>query len=108
MIETLQSQLHFVRAVQSVDTEGVEPLTAVRDETEQGVAESTITLETLRPALEGETRVGHYERPRRVRDASAGSGRGEDGRVDAERWDVLGTASQKAGKFFVVQSKRSS
>lgn len=104
MIKTLQSQLQFVRAVQSVNTDGVEPLTAVRDETEQGLVENTITLETLRPTLEKEELVGHYKRPKRVREQR---GAGEDGRVEEERWDVLGTASRKAGKFFVVQSKKS-
>lgn len=103
MIKTLQSQLRFVRAVQEVDTEGVAPLTAVRDETEQGMGENTITLEALRPALEKERLVGHYKRPKRVREPREA---GDGGRVKEERWDVLGTASRKAGKFFVVQSKK--
>src|SRR3954454_3409908 len=33
MLKTLHSQLHFVRDIQSVDTEGVEPLQSIRDET---------------------------------------------------------------------------
>lgn len=103
MITTLQSQLRFVRAVQGVDTEGVAPLTAVRDETAQGMGENTITLEALRPALERERLVGHYRRPKRVREPREA---GEGARVEEERWDVLGTASRKAGKFFVVQSKK--
>lgn len=108
MIRTLQSQLQFVRAVQGVDTTGIEPLTAVRDETSRAVAEGAITLETLRPALEREHLVGHHRRPRRNREPQQQRGVGEDGRVEEEKWNILGTASKKAGKFFVVQSKKSS
>lgn len=105
MIKTLQSQLHFVQAVQRVDTKGVEPLTAIRDETEHGVGENTITLESLRPALEREKLVGHYQRPKRVKEKREA---GDEAKVEAERWDALATASRKAGRFFVVQSKKSS
>lgn len=101
MIRTLQSQLQFVRTVQSVKTEGVEPLTAIRDETEQGVRENAVTLESLRPVLEKEKLVGHHKRPKRIKEQ-----REEGERAEAERWDALSTASRKAGKFFVVQSKK--
>lgn len=95
MITTLQSQLRFVRAVQDVDTKGVEPLRAIRDETDDAVKENTVGLDDLRDALAKETLVGHYQRPRRVKE-----------KVDseAEKWDALGTASRKAGRYFVVQS----
>ena len=97
MIATLQSQLRFVRAVQRVDTSGVEPLRAIRDETEQGLRESAVTLDKLRDLLDGETRVGHYQRPRRVKSKVES---------EAENWDPLATASRRAGRFFVVQSKK--
>lgn len=97
MISTLQSQLQFVRAVQRVDTTGVEPLRAIRDETEEGVKENTITLDSLKGILDAETRVGHYQRPRRVK---------QKVESEAENWDALSTASRKAGRFFVVQSKK--
>ncbi|GJN74339.1 hypothetical protein VFPFJ_06975 [Purpureocillium lilacinum] len=95
MIATLQGQLRFVRAVQRVDTAGVEPLRAIRDETEEGVREQTIGLQDLKDALHKEQLVGHYRRPKRVKE-----------RVDseAEKWDALATASKKAGKYFVVDS----
>ncbi|KZZ98470.1 hypothetical protein AAL_02988 [Moelleriella libera RCEF 2490] len=99
MLDTLQSQLQFVRAVQRVDTAGVEPLRAIRDETQDGVRESTITLEDLRPALDREELVGHYKRPRRIRDSAEGD-------EPAERWHVLGAASRRAGKYFVVESSK--
>lgn len=97
MIATLQGQLRFVRAVQRVDTSGVEPLRAVRDETAQAAGEGTVGLEALRHVLDKEEKVGHYQRPKRVR---------EKVRSEAEGWDVLRTASRRAGKFFVVQSKK--
>ncbi|KAL6910370.1 hypothetical protein GGI43DRAFT_9074 [Trichoderma evansii] len=95
MIETLQSQLQFARAVQRVDTKGVEPLRAIRDETEAAVRENTIGLDDLKDTLAKEALVGHYQRPRRVK---------EQIQSDAENWDALATASRKAGKYFVVES----
>lgn len=98
MLATLQSQLHFVRAVREVDTTGVEPLQAIRDETDEAARENTVTLDRLRSLLDSETRVGHYQRPRRVRDDQ------QPAREEAEDWDALSTASKKAGRFFVVQA----
>lgn len=98
MISTLQSQLRFVRAVQRVDTTGVEPLRAIRDETEAGLKETTISLDTLKGVLDKEVKVGHYQRPRRVREKHPLS--------EEEPWDALGTARRRAGRFFVVQSKK--
>ncbi|KAJ3497779.1 hypothetical protein NLG97_g1636 [Lecanicillium saksenae] len=97
MVATLQSQLHFVKAVQRVDTTGIEPLQAIRDETDAGRRESAIGLDDLKEALAKETLVGHYKRPRRVKE-----------RIDseAEKWDALSTASKKAGKYFVVESAK--
>ncbi|KAI5466887.1 hypothetical protein BGZ63DRAFT_10627 [Mariannaea sp. PMI_226] len=95
MIETLQSQLQFVRAVQRVDTTGVEPLRAIRDETLEARGENAIGLADLQDALSRETLAGYYQRPKRVR-----------GKVEseAENWDALSTASRTAGRYFVVQS----
>jgi Asp-tRNA(Asn)/Glu-tRNA(Gln) amidotransferase C subunit len=97
MISTLQSQLHFVRAIQRVDTTGVEPLQAIRDETEAGRKEATISLEDLKDILDKETLVGHYKRPRRVK---------EELESESEQWDPLSTASRKAGKYFVVDAAK--
>jgi hypothetical protein len=98
MISTLQDQLHFVRAVQRVNTAGVEPLRAIQDETDDARREHTITLSDMKTLLDAEEHVGHYKRPKRVRQ-----------RIDdeqSEKWDALGTARRKAGKYFVVSSKR--
>ena len=45
MLRTLGLQLHFVRKMQSVDTEGVEPLQSIRDETAEGWKDATIGVE---------------------------------------------------------------
>lgn len=99
MIATLQSQLHFVRAIRQVDTEGVEPLRSIRDETEAGLKEATIGIEQLKAALDAEEARGHCRRPRRKRDIPADiSG--------VENWDALAMASHKAGRYFVVKSAK--
>ncbi|KAL7623991.1 hypothetical protein AAE478_005548 [Parahypoxylon ruwenzoriense] len=101
MLSTLESQLHFVRAVREVDTAGVEPLRAIRDETAQGMREQTIGLEQLKDVLAREDVVGHARRPRRRR---------QEQNIDpaVEGWDVLCGASEVAGRYFVVRTGRSS
>ncbi|KAM7206231.1 hypothetical protein V8F33_000517 [Rhypophila sp. PSN 637] len=105
IISTLQSQLLFVKEIQKVDTTGVAPLSAIRDESAPGVRESTITLETLSQALSEEESFGHCKRPRRKRTAVSSV---SEGAVTSEKedWDVLATASEKAGRYFVVRSKK--
>ncbi|KOS22675.1 hypothetical protein ESCO_003579 [Escovopsis weberi] len=95
MLATIQSQLHFVKAVQEVDTDGVEPLRAIRDESPDARSESTVGLDDLQEVLAGETLVGHYRRPKRTREKVESA---------AEGWDALSTASRRAGKYFVVDS----
>ncbi|KAK4455014.1 hypothetical protein QBC34DRAFT_105665 [Podospora aff. communis PSN243] len=97
MIATLESQLHFVRAIQQVDTTGVEPLRSIRDETAAGLEEATISMESLKEALENEESWGRCRRPRRRRDIPVDAAGVED-------WDALATASQKVGRYFVVKS----
>jgi len=102
MLKTLHSQLHFVRDIQSVNTEGLEPLQSIRDETEEGIENITIGLEDLKEAFEKEEIVGRNRRPRRKRGDPIDTKGVED-------WDVLGTATEKvvtpAGNFFVVSGK---
>lgn len=54
MLETLRRQVHFVKQVQSVETEGVEPLVCIRDETAEYAESNTLGLEQMRPWLERE------------------------------------------------------
>lgn len=83
-----------------VDTEGVEPLQSIRDETTKGRQEATIGLKELRGALEKEDIKGRSRRPRRRREVVNTKG--------VEDWDVLGTAGEKVktpgGNYFVVRS----
>ncbi|KAI0900929.1 hypothetical protein F4806DRAFT_174915 [Annulohypoxylon nitens] len=108
MLSTLESQLQFVRAIREVDTTGVEPLRAIRDETAQGMREQTISLDQLKEALAKEDVVGHARRPRRRRvEKNTGKGRQkvEDKTGSSvEDWDVLGGASETAGRYFVVRT----
>ncbi|KAI1460759.1 hypothetical protein F4805DRAFT_341685 [Annulohypoxylon moriforme] len=101
MLSTLESQLQFVRAIREVDTTGVEPLRAIRDETAQGMREQTIGLDQLKEALAKEDVIGHARRPRRRR-AEKLAGKG--GQKAEEDWDVLGGTSETAGRYFVVRT----
>ena len=99
MLSTLSDQLHFVGKIQEVDTTGIQPLKAIRDETMAAEQEQTITLETLKEALSQEKVIGKYYK-RIQRDTTP---------VDAshvENWDILGSAERKQGRYFVVESER--
>jgi Asp-tRNA(Asn)/Glu-tRNA(Gln) amidotransferase C subunit len=99
MLDTLSAQLHFVGEIQQVDTIGVKPLRAIRDETRAAEKEQTVTLDALKEALAQEQVIGqHYRRVQRKTEP-----------VDAkevEEWDVLGSAERKVGQYFVVDSER--
>ncbi|KAI1471827.1 uncharacterized protein F4812DRAFT_415644 [Daldinia caldariorum] len=101
MLSTLTSQLHFVRAVRSVDTAGIEPLRAIRDETSLGQREQTIGLEQLKDALANENVVGHARRPRRRQQRQGSS---DVTNPEAEAWDVLAGVGETAGRYFVVRT----
>jgi Asp-tRNA(Asn)/Glu-tRNA(Gln) amidotransferase C subunit len=141
MLDVLESQLHFVRAVKSVNTEGVEPLVQLRDETEEGTQDITIGPDTreIREALANEDAKGRNKRPRRRKLAlnrqslltkaelsereisnwnaikrttifnETSDVRAEEKPVyDDNHWDVLATAEEKVGRYFVVRSGKSS
>lgn len=100
MLATLQAQLRFVRDIQAVGTAGVEPLRSIRDETAAGVAESTVTLDTLREALSRETLAGHAKRPRRVKSADYGA------RCAEEEFVEEATAGRRENRYYVVASRK--
>ncbi|RYO94220.1 hypothetical protein DL764_007878 [Monosporascus ibericus] len=115
MLADLEAQLGFVRAIREVDTRGVAPLRAIRDETAAGAREQAVGLGALRDALAAEDVVGHARRRRRRRrvggvgggsegEAGRGGGAGTGRRNEIECWDVLGGASETAGPYFVVRS----
>ena len=98
MLETLNNQLHFVNEIQKLDTDEVEPLRSLRDETQDGQKECEIGFNELEEALNlEETKGKHYKRIRRRQNLAANT-------KDAEEWDVLGHTERKVGKFFVVEN----
>ncbi|KAK4228953.1 hypothetical protein QBC38DRAFT_132414 [Podospora fimiseda] len=119
---TLHSQLHFVHAIQQINTTNIQPLSSIRDETTTGLQESTISLShpVIQKALSQEKIVGKWKRPRRKQPTyfeqqreegpagGAGEVEGENSAATAaaalKNWDVLGTASEKVGGYFVVRS----
>lgn len=100
MIADLESQLQFVRAIQEVDTEGVEPLKAIRDETKDAEREGVIGMEELKREFEKEEVVGRRGRIRR----SDGGGLNEVEHMEERGWDPLGQAPKKMGRFIVVET----
>ena len=103
MLSTLSSQLHFVKEIQRVDTTGVEPLRSLRDETAEGEKDAELGMEALKDALaQEEVRGKFHKRIRRRREQAVE-------RADKEeKWDVLGTAEKKVGRYFVVEGGRNS
>lgn len=97
MLTTLSSQLHFVKDIQHVDTTGVEPLRSLRDETVRGEKEAELGMDALKEALQREEIRGKHHRRIRRR-------KGEDAQASHEKWDVLGSATKKMGRYFVVES----
>lgn len=98
MLRDLKAQLHFVKAIQAVDTTGVEPLQAIRDETVQARKENEITLESMKEALGNEEVVGRHHRRIRRRAGDVTDAK------EVENWDVLGQARKKVGRYFIVES----
>ncbi|EPS33766.1 hypothetical protein PDE_08728 [Penicillium oxalicum 114-2] len=60
MLQTLESQIHFVQEMQRVDTTGVEPLRSIRDESPAAVKESTLGLDQLRDAFAQEQKGPYF------------------------------------------------
>ena len=101
MIRDLQSQLKFVRAIQEVDTEGVEPLQSIRDETKDAERENEITVATLQKEFDKEEVVGKRGRIRR-RTNVPHAARDEQ----ATGWDPVSQAPRKLGRFIVVDTAK--
>lgn len=103
LLDTLHLQLHFLRDIQKVNTEGIDPLRSIRDETLEAEAHESIGLQTkeIQEALEKEEYKGRNKRPRR----QPGNAIDTKG---VEEWDVTGTATEKVefggGKYFIVRS----
>lgn len=98
MLKTLESQIHFVKEIQRVDTTGVEPLRSIRDESPAAVEEMTIGVGQLKDAMAKEKVSGRRRRIQRAQ------GERND-RPDGSAWDgnALGSASKTKGPYFVVE-----
>lgn len=96
MLKDLESQLRLVRAIQKVDTEGVEPLVSIHDETVEGQKEEEITVESLREEFEKEEVVGTRGRIRR-------KGGVVVEKEEAEEWDPLARAPRTRGRFIALE-----
>lgn len=100
MLKTLESQIHFVREIQKVDTTGVEPLRAIRDETTEGLEEQTVKLTDLQQYLDAEEVVGRNGRiKRRLKDDAEAK--------KAEDWDPFAmTEGKRMGRYFFVRKEK--
>jgi hypothetical protein len=100
MLLTLESQIHFVKEIQRINTMGVIPLRSIRDETKEAQKENTIQVRDLEASLEQEHYVGRSRRIQRTKAKRAH-------RPDGEIWDgdALKSASKSMGRYFVVQSE---
>ena len=98
MIQTLESQLHFVQAIQKVDTTGVEPLRSIRDETLEAEVENEITLKSMKEEFEKEETAGFSRRIQRKKSVP--------GSQDQETWDPLKLAPNVKGRYIVVDNKK--
>ena len=107
MIEDLQAQLRFVQAIQEVDTEDVEPLQSIRDETEEGRRMSTYTIESLAEEFAKEETVGKRGRIRRRKATKVEQKKTESdtGKVEP-KWDPLSHAAKTRGPYFVVDTAK--
>lgn len=118
MLSTLRAQVHFVREIQKVDTSGVEPLVAIRDETRDHIWASMLTEEKLAQYFVQEDRVGVNGTVRRQRDNAVVISGDEDARpYEVREREVvdepfaLGRAEddgpargrRAAGRFFYVK-----
>jgi Asp-tRNA(Asn)/Glu-tRNA(Gln) amidotransferase C subunit len=101
MLQTLQSQLHFVKKIQSVHTEGLEPLQSIHDETMAAREENEIKYEDLTKYMKNEERAAEGRMILKSR-------RGEIIKSnEAEGWSVLAQASRTVRKHFIVRSNAS-
>ncbi|KAI5306531.1 TIM23 complex component [Ascosphaera pollenicola] len=104
LLRDLESQIRFVKEMQSVDTSdaSITPLRAIRDETASAAKENEIGLSgEITQALSRENYVGRARRIERSRPE-------RNPLPDGKTWDgnALRYANKTAGRFFVVQGSR--
>ena len=99
MIKDLESQLHFVQAIQDVDTTDVEPLQSIRDETREARDAATIGIDELQEVFDSEVVMGKRGRIRTRKDAWTP----ED---QSDGVDLLAQAPKRLGRYVVVDSAK--
>jgi len=117
MLHDLRDQVHFVKEIQKVDTTGVRPLVAIRDETTEHRQETTITRGTLAEFLALEEKKGKNGTIRRRKDTyqvTSFSADSQPWREDPIEWSKVedpwatgeGAESRRIGKFFFVKRRQ--
>ena len=109
LLSSLRSQVHFVKAIQSVDTTDVKPLVAIRDETAEAAEEQTVGLKDLQAWLDVEEKVGQNGTVRRSKFEKDS----KEGKIGKGTWDPfqLGVGSEegsgrRVGRWFVVKKAK--
>jgi aspartyl/glutamyl-tRNA(Asn/Gln) amidotransferase C subunit len=117
MLADLRSQVHFVKEIQKVDTTGVEPLVAIRDETAEAREENTFTKASLAEFIALEEKKGSHGTIRRRKDTFQVTSYTTDGGNEEDvppAWAKvenpfdLGTGGElrRMGKFFMVKKTK--
>lgn len=125
MMGDLEAQLRFVQAVQKVDTEGVEPLQSIRDESKAGEKLRMATVQSLRAEFSKEVVVGKRGRiikkenlpPVDEESVTESDNRAQllkellrmKTEVDEEpvtNWNPLAQAPRRLGQYFVVETDK--
>ncbi|KAL9599807.1 MAG: hypothetical protein Q9219_003593 [cf. Caloplaca sp. 3 TL-2023] len=103
MQKDLQSQLHFVRAIQKIHIpDDVKPLQSIRDETDEGIREQEHTIESLADEFAKEEAVGRRGRIRKKKEKCE-EGEGAI-RPKEKKWDPLALAPKTVGRYIVVNT----
>ena len=97
MLETLGSQLHFVREIQKLQLASVTPLRSIRDESAAADFERRIGYEEVKRGLEKGNAGRRNSREMRISVSSETLNQTED-------WDALGHAERKVGRYFIVET----
>jgi aspartyl/glutamyl-tRNA(Asn/Gln) amidotransferase C subunit len=117
MLHDLRDQVHFVKEIQKVDTTGVQPLVAIRDETSEYRREQTITREKLAEYLALEEKKGKNGTIRRRRDTyqvTSFTADSQPWKEDPIEWSKVedpwamgeGAETRRMGRFFFVKRKQ--
>ena len=107
MTRTLSSQIHFVKAMQGIKTDGVAPLRALREEHTVAQEEKTVRLADLQHELGAEKHIGRNGKVRRVPGSESEEVKSKI--LEAEDWDPfkMSVAEKKnIGKYFFVRKEK--